>query len=77
MTGSWTFLNLSMKQYVRHSQWQKMQTTEAIINQMNAFDPEPIRQLPVIQQEVLEREERPEPVREQTAVVPATETEPV
>ncbi len=24
MTGSWTFLNLSTKQYVRCSQWQKM-----------------------------------------------------
>jgi hypothetical protein len=44
---------------------------------MNTFDPEPIRQLPVIQQEVLEREERPEPVGEQTAVIPATETVPV
>jgi hypothetical protein len=77
MTGSWIFLNLSTKQYIRHSQWQKMQTTEAIISQMSAFDPEPIRQLPVIQQEVLEREERPEPVGEQTAAVPATETGPV
>jgi hypothetical protein len=45
---------------------------------MNVFDPEPIRQLPVIQQEVLEREERPEAVGEQTAaVVPTAETEPV
>jgi hypothetical protein len=68
MTGSWAFLNLSMKQYVRCLQWQKMQTTEAIISQMNALNPEPIRQLPVIQQEVLEREERPEPVGEQVAV---------
>jgi hypothetical protein len=77
MTGSWTFLNLSTKQYIRRSQWQKMQTMESIISQMNAFDPEPIRQLPVIQQELLEREERPEPVSEQTAVVPTTEAEPV
>jgi hypothetical protein len=30
MTGSWAFLNLSMKQYIRSSQWQKMRTTEAI-----------------------------------------------
>jgi hypothetical protein len=47
------------------SQWQKMRTTEAIINQMNAFDLDPIRQIPVIQQEVIEREERPELVGEQ------------
>jgi hypothetical protein len=68
MTGSWAFLNLSMKQYIRRSQWQKMQTTDIIISQMNAFDPELLCQIPVIQQEVLEREERPEPVGEQMAV---------
>jgi hypothetical protein len=66
MTGSWAFLNLSTKQYIRRSQWQKMQTTDIIISQ--TFDPELLRQLPVIQQEVLEREERPEPVGEQMAV---------
>ena len=42
---------------------------------MNAFDPEPLRQLPVIQQEVLEREERPEPVGEQEAVIPVGQEE--
>ncbi len=69
MMGSWTFLNLNTKQYIRHSQWQKMRTTEAIISQINAFDPEPFQQLPIIQQEVLEREERPELVGEQDIVV--------
>jgi hypothetical protein len=68
MTGSWAFLNLSTKQYIRRSQWQKMQTTDIIMSQMNAFCPELLRQLPVIQQEVLEREERPELVGEQMAV---------
>ena len=77
MTGSWAFLNLSMKQYIRRSQWQKMRTTEAIISQMNAFDPEILRQLPVIQQEVLEREERPEPVGDQGAVPQAEQEEQV
>jgi hypothetical protein len=75
MMGSWAFLNLSTKQYIRCSQWQKMRTTEAIISQMNAFDPEPLRQLPVIQQEVLELEERPEPVGEQEAVIPVGQEE--
>jgi hypothetical protein len=68
MTGSWAFLNLSTKQYIRRSHWLKMKTTDIIISKMNAFDPELLRQLPVIQQEVLEREERPEPVVEQMAV---------
>ena len=45
-----------------------MQTTDIIISQMNAFDPELLCQIPVIQQEVLEREERPELVGEQMAV---------
>jgi hypothetical protein len=44
---------------------------------MNAFDPEPTWQLPVIQQEVLEKEERTEPVGEQTAVPLSTQVEPV
>jgi hypothetical protein len=76
-TGSWTFLNLSTKQFVRYLQWQKIQSTEAIISQMNMFDPEPIWQLPVIQQDVLEREEKPEPLGEQVAVLPAMQVEPV
>ncbi len=58
MMGSWAYLNLSTKQYIRRSQWQKMQTTDIIISQMNAFDPELLHQLPVIQQEVLEREKK-------------------
>jgi hypothetical protein len=44
---------------------------------MNASDPEPTRQLLVIQQEVLEREEKPEPVGEQGAVLPAMQVETV
>jgi hypothetical protein len=76
-TGSWTFLNLSTKQFVRYLQWKKIRTIEAIISQMNMFDPEPIWQLPVIQQDVLEREEKPEPLGEQVAVLPAMQVEPV
>jgi hypothetical protein len=45
-----------------------VQQNDVIISQMNAFDPELLCQLPVIQQEVLEREERPELVGEQMAV---------
>jgi hypothetical protein len=77
MTGSWTFLTLSSKQYIRRLQWQKMRTTTTVICQMNTFNPEPIWQLPVIQQEVLEREEKPELVGEQVAVLPAMQVEPV
>jgi hypothetical protein len=52
-----------------------MQTTEAIISQMNAFDPEPVQKLLVIQQEVLEKEERPEPMGEQVAALPVKQEE--
>jgi hypothetical protein len=52
-----------------------MQTTEAIISRINAFGPEPMQQLPVIQQEVLAKEERLEPVGEQAAVTPVNQEE--
>jgi hypothetical protein len=44
---------------------------------MNAFDPSPIQQLPVIQQEVLEGEEGPEPVGEEAAALPIEQEEQI
>jgi hypothetical protein len=36
--GSWAFLNLKSKQWLRRTEWIKMVTNEEIIKQMNAYD---------------------------------------
>ena len=52
-SGSWIFLNFVSKIRVRHSQWQKMVTTEAFASKMNAFIEE-IGSIPV--EEILSKE---------------------
>jgi hypothetical protein len=38
-TGSWEFLSLTSNKRIRRTQWQKMVTSEVIINMMNNYDP--------------------------------------
>jgi hypothetical protein len=37
--GLWEFLSLTANKRIRHMQWQKMVTSEVIINMMNSYDP--------------------------------------
>jgi hypothetical protein len=38
-TGSWEFLSLTTNKCIQCTQWQKMMTSEVIINMMNSYDP--------------------------------------